>query len=252
MTALDTAYNYAHFGSHQILHEVGQDLLERFEVSTKVGFFPDRHDLAPARLRAAVEQSIEHLGQRPAAVLLHNPESSPADFLAGCEALAGLRDSGLCTGWGISSWDPRALLRLRYTGPRPDVLMVRAGLMVPWEILNAAEELTTATRPLERWGMAPFGHNIGTPVWNAVDTSLFLAPEQNATIAEAALAIAYGLPAVSRMAVGTTDPEHLQQLQRARLIEADHGVLARYRSMLRRKATLGSASPHPPQPEVQV
>lgn len=59
VTALDTAYNYAHFGSHRILREVGEDLLERFEVSTKVGFFPDRHDLAPARLRVAVEQSVK-------------------------------------------------------------------------------------------------------------------------------------------------------------------------------------------------
>jgi aryl-alcohol dehydrogenase-like predicted oxidoreductase len=252
VTALDTAYNYARFASHRILREVGEDLLQEFEISTKVGFFPDRHDLDPARLHAAVEQSIEHLGRRPDTVLLHNPESSPAGFLVGCEALAALQESGLCTRWGISTWDPRALARHSYAGPRPDVLMVRAGLMVPWEVLDAAEAVTTALRPRERWGMAPFGHDTSGSVWDAVDASIFLDPGRNATTIEAALAVAYSLPTVSRMAVGTTNSEHLRQLQHARLLDADLAIVARYRAMLRRKATLRPALSSLPLPGVRA
>lgn len=251
MTALDTAYNYTQFASHRILRDIGEDLLQQFEVSTKVGFFPDGHDLDPARLRAAVEQSIEHLGRRPDTVLLHNPESSPPGFLVGCEALAALQESGLCAKWGISTWDPRALARLPYAGPRPDVLMVRAGLMVPWEVLDAAEAVTMAVRPRERWGMAPFGHDTGDSVWGAVDASIFLAPGQNATTIEAALAVAYSLPTVSRMAVGTTNSDHLRQLQHTRLLDADLAMVVKYRTMLRRRATFRPAPSPLPMPGVR-
>lgn len=104
-------------------------LLDEFDLSTKVGFFRDGHHLEPARLRGAVEEPAEHLGRRPNTVLLHNPETSPAGFAAACEALAAMREAGLFERWGISTWDPRRLLYSPYRGPRPDVLMVRAGLV---------------------------------------------------------------------------------------------------------------------------
>ena len=135
MTALDTAYNYSGFASHRTLRTAAGDLLDEFDLSTKVGFFRDGHNLEPTRLRIAVEESAEHLGRRPNTVLLHNPETSPAGFTAACEALAAMREAGLFERWGISSWDPRLLLYRPYRGPRPDVLMVRAGLMVPTAVL---------------------------------------------------------------------------------------------------------------------
>ncbi len=238
MTALDTAYNYSDFASHRLLREVAGDLLDDFELSTKVGFFPDRHDLDPLRLREAVEESADHLGRRPDTLLLHNPETSPAGFRAACETMVDLRDSGWCSS--------------PYLGPRPDVLMVRAGLMVPWASLDAVEALTASMRPRERWGMAPFGHNTRAPVWTTLDTSAFLAPGRSVPTVEAALAIAFSLPRVARIAVGTTNPDHLEQLQGTRQLEADEIVVGRYRDLLRRKANFGMVRPSQPLPGVRA
>lgn len=248
MRALDTAYNYADFQSHRILREVAGDLLKDFEVSTKVGFFRDRHDHDPARIRGAIEESTEHLGRRPDTVLLHNPENSPADFRAACEMLAELRDADAFGRWGISSWDPRLLMYRPYLGPRPDVLMVRAGLTCPWPILEAADAFSETVRPRERWGMAPFGHSTRDPIWTAVDASVFLPADRRSSAVEAALAAAFSLPAVSRIAVGTTHRDHLAQLQRYRMTKADEAVIWRYRDLLRKKASFGTVHLRQPLP----
>ncbi|MEU1784280.1 hypothetical protein ABZ545_33150 [Streptomyces abikoensis] len=76
MTALDTAYNYDHFASHRTLRGVVGDLLPQFSISTKIGYFPDGHDLDPVRLRRAAERAAEDLGRVPNTLLLHNPEAS--------------------------------------------------------------------------------------------------------------------------------------------------------------------------------
>ena len=169
IAALDTAYNYQHFDGHRALAIAAGELLDRFEISTKVGFFPDGHSLAPARLRAAVEQTVSELGRTPTTVLLHNPECSPQAFQRACEALAGMRDAGLCQAWGLSSWSPRPLLAFD-PGAEPDVLMVRAGLTVPAGDLDAAEQLAVRLQPTRLWGMAPFGGHAADPVWSAVNT----------------------------------------------------------------------------------
>jgi aryl-alcohol dehydrogenase-like predicted oxidoreductase len=246
VTALDTAYNYARFTSHRMLSEVAADLLPRFDISTKVGFFPGGHDLSPARLRAAIEQSARDLGRAPDTVLLHNPEQSPAQFAAACRLLAALRDEGWFGRWGISAWEPQPLTVLPYDGPAPDVLMTRAGLMVPAAVLDAADMLSGLLAPAERWGMAPFGHDTRVPVWAAVDTTVFLAPGQDATRIEAAFAAAFEIPPASRIAVGTRDPGHLAQLARARFLEPSPGAIARYRRLLRDRATVGVPPTGPP------
>ena len=130
LAALDTAYNYQHFGGHRALAATAGELLGRFDISTKVGFFPDGHSLEPARLRAAVEKAGSELGRAPNTVLLHNPECSPQAFQRACETLAGMRNAGLCQAWGLSSWNPIPLLEVA-SRAEPDVLMVRAGLAVP-------------------------------------------------------------------------------------------------------------------------
>lgn len=252
MTALDTAYNYSGFASHRTLRTAAGDLLDKFDLSTKVGFFRDGHDLEPTRLRVAVEESAEHLGRRPNTVLLHNPETSPAGFTAACEALAAMREAGLFERWGISSWDPRLLLYRPYRGPRPDVLMVRAGLMVPTAVLEAADALTFAVRSRERWGMAPFGHNANDPVWNGVNASVFLAPEQTAPMIHAAFAVAFSLPAVSRVAVGTTKPDHLRELKAACSLTLNEQAIGRYRTLLHQKATFGVVHATKPLPGVRA
>jgi aryl-alcohol dehydrogenase-like predicted oxidoreductase len=239
VTALDTAYNYGHFTSHRLLGEVAGDLLSRFDISTKVGFFPDAHDLSPDRLRAAIEQSARDLGRAPDTVMLHNPEQSPGQLTAACSLLAGLRDQGWFSRWGISVWEPQLLTVLPHEGPAPDVLMTRAGLMVPATVLDAADTLSGLLVPAERWGMAPFGHDTRAPVWAAVDTTLFLAPGTDATRIEAAFAAAFEIPPVSRIAVGTRNPSHLAQLARARFLEASPGAIASYRRLLRDRTTVG-------------
>lgn len=64
------------------------DLLPRFTLFTKVGFFPvagqAEHSLDPGRLRESMEQTNHDLGRAPDLVFLHNPERS----------LTGLPDAG--------------------------------------------------------------------------------------------------------------------------------------------------------------
>jgi pyridoxine 4-dehydrogenase len=67
---VDTAYNYQGGASHWLLAECAGDLLERLEISTKVGFVPNpggtvEHSLEPARLNRAVRESALTLGVRP-------------------------------------------------------------------------------------------------------------------------------------------------------------------------------------------
>lgn len=247
MNALDTAYNYDGFASHCTLRSIAADLLDDFEISTKVGFFPDGHDLDPERLRAAVKETAEDLGRAPDTVLIHNPEQSPAGFGRACRALAWMQAEGLFRAWGVSSWDPRLLLYRNYQGPTPDVLMLRAGLTVPSVVLEAGDRLVAAMGPTEVWGMAPFGHRTIDPVWTALDVGPFLARGQEPTTIEGAFAVAYHAPDVVRMAVGTTRIDHLAQLNAARLLHVDTAAVARYRSLIHRKATVGYIGPNRPE-----
>ena len=237
VTALDTAYNYSGFTGHRRLAEAAGPLLERFDVTTKIGFFPDGHDLTASRLREAALRTVNELGRVPDTLLLHNPENSPAWFTSACRTMIRLRDQGICRAWGISTWDARPLLD--YPSPEPpDVLMVRCGLSVPTAVLTAAEELAASLRPGELRGMAPFGGSWADPVWSAVDPTLFMSPNRKASRIEAAFAVGFDLPRVAAVAVGTSHAEHLRHLVAATYLDVNPRAITQYRSLIHQRASV--------------
>ncbi|MDT0308460.1 aldo/keto reductase [Streptomyces sp. DSM 44917] len=253
--AIDTSFNYHGFASHRALAAVAGDLLPRLTISTKVGFFPGsrgaEHSLEPARLRAALERTGRDLGRAPDLVFLHNPERSLArlpvaearDRLArACGVLAEAASGGWCGGWGIASWHPAALLGPAGNVPRPGVLMVPCGLLVPVRTLDAADALA------ERWelpvaavrGMSPFGGNATASVWRSADPRLFLPDRATGLSAvQAAFRVAWHLPRVGSVAVGSDDPAHLRELVDALGAEVVQETVRRYRALLRERARPG-------------
>jgi pyridoxine 4-dehydrogenase len=254
--ALDTAYSYHRFGSHRALARVAGDLLGQFSISTKVAFFPgedrSRHSLDPEELRAAVEHSVRDLGRAPDVVFLHNPERVvySGDSAAALDQLTAagvaLRDAvahGLCRSWGWSSWDPRPLRALLDAAtldglPGPQVVMLRAGLLVPADVLDAGEAIADrlgVAKP-DRWGMSPFGGRRNDPLWTTVNPRQFLSPKQQAAPLQAVARAAFALPEVSLLAVGTDNPSHLDELITAMTLELDRATIDRYRALLRHRA----------------
>lgn len=58
--------------------------------------------------------------------------------------MASLVASGICQAWGIATWDPRPLSSMLASGdtsPVPAVVMVRAGPLVPADVLTAADTI---------------------------------------------------------------------------------------------------------------
>lgn len=242
MTGLDTAINYQHFTAHQRLVDAAGDLLRRFDITTKIGFFADGHDLSATRLRTAAEAICSDLGQAPDTLLLHNPERSPRWFTSACRTMTRLRDEGLCRAWGLSTWDPTPLLGRIVPAP-PDVLMVRAGLMVPTGVLDAAEQLAEQIRPAEMRGMAPLGGHGDNPVWNQVDAAaLFLAPGQQANRVQAAIAAAFAIPDVQAVAAGTGNPAHVAELAAAARLDVNPTAIEQYRTLIRQRASVAHTS----------
>lgn len=248
VTALDTSTNYLGFRSHQVLARTAGDLLPKFTVSTKVGYFPGpggaEHSLDPVRLHEAVEQAAGDLGREPELVFLHNPEHSLREATAHsqevlAEACAALNDAtakGLCAAWGIASWDPAPLVSLiGPTVPRPTVLMTRVGLLVGARTLDAADALTKAYDLGGRkvWGMSPFGGSTGAPVWARIDPRVFLRDGGRLSRMQAAFRAAYHLPLVGSVAVGTDEPAHLGELVGALAGEVEERIIEEYRSLLR-------------------
>ncbi|WIX76036.1 aldo/keto reductase [Amycolatopsis carbonis] len=253
--ALDTAYNYRGFTSHRRLSAVASDLLDEFDVSTKVGFFPGDgdvpvHSLDTVRLCDAIDESANTLGVVPEVVLLHNPERSmPGNdraaeldqLTAACLVLDGAVTSGLCRSWGWSSWDPRALAAALPDAaaaspiPAPRVLMVRAGLLVGADVLDAGEHLATmfGLDTAARWGMSPFGGEVERAVWDRIDPRSFLGAHQQASVAQALLRLAFDLPQVGRIALGTDNPDHLDDAITATSLAVDEVRTERYRVLLR-------------------
>jgi pyridoxine 4-dehydrogenase len=251
VTALDTSTNYLGFRSHQVLAQTAGDLLSKFTVSTKVGYFPGPgravHSLDPVLLHEAVEQAAEDLGQEPDLVFLHNPEHSlreadphGQEVLAGaCAALDDATSKGLCATWGIASWDPSSLVGLiGPTVPRPATLMVRAGLLVGARTLDAADALIRAwdLDPREVWGMSPFGGSTSDSVWAKIDPRVFFGDSRQLSCVQAAFATAYHLPRVDTVAVGTDEPAHLGELVGALVGEVEERMVQEYRSLLRDRA----------------
>lgn len=245
MTKVDTAFSYADFAAHEQLAALGSDITTRLSITTKVGFFPEGHDLAPVRLSAAARQIIDDLGRPPDTLLLHNPERSAAMFTRACEELIQLRDAGLCGSWGVSTWNPERLLGLDVPAP-PDVVMVRCGLKVPARILAASEQFINELRPREVRGMSPFGGSTSDPVWSKVDPGRFLTPDSRAkepSRTQSAFAVAFSVPRVTAVAVGTHDANHLGQLCDATALQADLDVVAKYRALLAERLTLAQKEP---------
>ncbi|KRV47590.1 hypothetical protein AQ490_06775 [Wenjunlia vitaminophila] len=247
--AIDTSFNYHSFSAHTALAGAGRDILPRFKLSTKVGFFPAvgrvEHSLDPDRLREAVEQSNRDLGRAPDLVFLHNPERSltgsseaARDRLGtACAAVEKAAAKGLCGGWGISSWDPRPLPGLvDATLPRPDAVMVRAGLLAGIDVLKASEALAARWDlvPDQLWGMSPFGGSTAQSLWDELDPRVFIQePHDGLSAVQATFRVAYWLPRVGRIAVGTDTPSHLGELVDALRYEADADNLSTYRRLLR-------------------
>lgn len=240
MTDIDTAFSYTDFTAHTLLAAIDPEITTRLSITTKVGFFAHGHDLTPTRLAAAAQQIADELGRPPDTLLLHNPERSAPSFTRACEELIRLRDAGLCGSWGISTWDPGALLGHDVPG-RPDVVMVRCGLAVPARSLAAGEQLITDLQPREVRGMSPFAGSTSAAIWTQVDPARFLDTASRArgpSRIQSALAVAFAVPHVSAVAVGTRDPNHLDQLCEAAELRADPDTVARYRALLAERLTL--------------
>ncbi|WP_413115910.1 aldo/keto reductase [Streptomyces sp. CY1] len=245
---IDTSFNYLGFRAHETLAKLARDLLPKFSISTKVGFFPGpgraKHSIDPRRLRAALEQTARNLGQEPDLVFLHNPEQSLTQLGEGskrhrladaCSVLVDACEQGLCGAWGVASWDPRPLAAIVGSDlPRPDVLMVRCGLLASIGVLEAADSLAERWKPSAMWGMSPFGGSTAEPVWKAFDPRIFLCdPEQDCSAVQAAFQCAYHLPAVDAVAVGTDNLDHLRELTDSLGIGLDEVTVRRYRRLLR-------------------
>ncbi|MER7799876.1 aldo/keto reductase [Streptomyces parvulus] len=239
VTALDTSTNYFGFRSHRILAGIADDLLPKFTVSTKVGYFPGpggaEHSLDPLRLTSAVEDVAKDLGREPDLVFLHNPERSLREtgphheeaLAAACTALEDATEKGLCAAWGVASWDPSPLLSL--------VVVVRAGLLVGAKTLDASDTLVDAwdLNRGEVWGMGAFGGSTSAPVWDKVDPRLFLQDVGWFSPVQAAFRTAYHLPRVASIAVGTDEPAHLRELLGALAGQVEERTVQEYRRLLR-------------------
>lgn len=253
MRGLDTAYNYQRFTSHRALSRVAGDLLGQFVLSTKVGFFANgdpagctQHSLDAARLREAVERSTENLGRTPDFVFLHSPERTLAglptsegrrQLAAACNALAETVTAGLCGAWGIASWDPRSVVKVideDVPGIQPRALLLRAGLSVANPILSAGEQMcrVLGVAPDRRWGMSPFGGSTSNRAWHAANLGAFLQPEQSCSALQAAFRLAYELPPVVRVAVGTSNPAHLGELVAATELVVNDNTIGWYRQLI--------------------
>jgi aryl-alcohol dehydrogenase-like predicted oxidoreductase len=250
---VDTAANYFGFASHSQLARVAGDLMPQFAVSTKVGFFPagtgTEHSLDPCQLRDAVWRSVDELGIRPAVIFLHNPEQSLSDrtpgeaaavLRAACSVLAEAAAFGLCDQWGIATWSPADLLPaldMQPGWPNPDVLMVRAGLTVDAATLAAADRLATllGVDPVNRWGMSPFAGRTTETAWRTTNLAPFLEPGQPHTSLQAACRLAYELPHVTHLAVGTDNPVHLRELVVATELAVSAQAVGRYRQLISNK-----------------
>ncbi|MGW7460599.1 aldo/keto reductase [Streptomyces sp. NPDC054797] len=242
VTSLDTAAAYLGFRSHAVLAETAADLLPKFALSTKVGFFPGaggaEHSLDPSRLRLAIEKAARELGREPDTVLIHNPERSltglsPADGHAllgsACTALVDAARDGLCRTWGVSSWDTRPLGMAGVEDlPSPDVLMVRAGFLVGIDLLDTTAVLHSVWQAGETWGMSPFGGGNGK-VWEDFDPRPFLRPPHDGlSRVQAAFRTAFHLPSAVAVAAGTDNPGHLAELVQALGADVNTTAVSQY------------------------
>lgn len=157
-----------------------------------------------------------------------------------------MRD-GLCTAWGIATWTPGPVLAALANAstaqlPSPTVLMTRAGLTVDPRTLDAADDLAARLRlhHHQRWGMSPFGGDVAALREIRIDPILRTDPPLGPI--PTALRTAYLLPCVHRIAVGTDNLDHLQQLAQAAQAPVAHSAVDRYRRLLRERDVARSAA----------
>jgi hypothetical protein len=121
-----------------------------------------------------------------------------------CGALEHAVSAGLADSWGISTWQPRSIADVLTSvpvddRPRPAVVMVRSGLLVSAAGLAAGEHLAALLNPVRIRGMGPFGGDTSDPVWNSIDSRLFLAADQPCSRWQAAFRVAAQLPNVGQL-----------------------------------------------------
>jgi aryl-alcohol dehydrogenase-like predicted oxidoreductase len=106
------------------------------------------------------------------------------------------------------------------------------------EVLDAAERLADrfGLDTQARWGMSPFGGTTTDPGWDAVDPRMFLAEGQECRQIQAVFRLAFQLPPVDRIAVGTSSAAHLRELRAATGLDVAGDRIARYRALLRDRA----------------
>lgn len=83
-----------------------------------------------------------------------------------------------------------------------------------------------------RWGMSPFGGSTSNRVLRSTNLSAFLQPEQSFSALQAAFRLAYELPPVVRVAVGTSNPAHLRELVAATELVVNDDAIGRYRQLI--------------------
>ncbi|MFI0218236.1 hypothetical protein [Streptomyces lydicus] len=85
--------------------------------------------------------------------------------------------------------------------------------------------------------MSPFAGSAANEVWNRVDPRLFLkGPTDELSRTQAAFRVAYCLPRVGTVAVGSDNPAHLRELLDARRYEVDSQTVRQYRDLLHGRA----------------
>ncbi|MGQ0775551.1 MAG: hypothetical protein ACT4NY_14220 [Pseudonocardiales bacterium] len=84
--------------------------------------------------------------------------------------------------------------------------------------------------------MSPFAGRATDPVWATVNVRTFLEADQECSPLQAAFRVAYELPAVSRIAVGTNRVDHLCNLVTALRLHPNQNRIGSYRELLRAKA----------------
>lgn len=96
--------------------------------------------------------------------------------------------------------------------------------------------------PDRLWGMSPFGGSTSDGAWHAANLGAFLQPRQSYSALQAAFRLAYELPPVARVAVGTSNPAHLTELVAATELVVNDDAIGRYRQLIRPPAGTAAES----------
>jgi hypothetical protein len=113
--------------------------------------------------------------------------------------------------------------------------MVRSGLLVGQDDLDASLTLVRhyGLDTDACWGMSPFGGLERNVAAEAFPVERLIVPAgPPASTRQAVFRLSYELPRVSRVAVGTNNPDHLAELVDAVSLTVDHDAVSRYQRLL--------------------